>query len=132
MMASAGGTFEVTLGGEDTLHEIDGGPRLAHATGTQRFTGDLQADGAVDWLMCYLPDRSATFVGLHRIDGSIDRRSGTFVMHADGSHDGTGSDGTWTVVPGSGTGGLVGIAGEGSFHAAGGPTVTYVLEFRFD
>jgi hypothetical protein len=57
MMASASGTFEVTLGGEDTLHEIDGGPRLAHATGTQRFTGDLQADGAVDWLMCYLPDR---------------------------------------------------------------------------
>jgi len=132
MMASAGGTFEVTLGGEDTLHEIDGGPRLAHATGTQRFTGDLQADGAVDWLMCYLPDRSATFVGLQRIDGSIDGRSGTFVMHADGSHDGTGSDGKWTVVLGSGTGGLAGIAGEGSFHAAGGPTVTYVLEFRFD
>ena len=131
-MASASGTFEVTLGGEDTLHEIEGGPRLAHATGTQRFTGDLQADGAVDWLMCYLPDRSATFVGLQRIDGSIDGRSGTFVMHADGSHDGTGSDGTWTVVPGSGTGGLVGIAGEESFNAAGGPTVTYVLEFRFD
>lgn len=131
-MASASGTFEVTPGGEETLHEIDGGPRLAHATGVQRFTGDLQAEGAVDWLMCYLPDRSATFVGLQRIDGSIGGRSGTFVMHADGSHDGTGSDGTWTVVPGSGTGGLVGIAGEGSFHAAGGPTVTYVLEFRFD
>ena len=108
------------------------GSLLAHATGTQRFTGDLQADGAVDWLMCYLPDRSATFVGLQRIDGSIDGRSGTFMMHADGSHDGTGSDRTWTVVPGSGTGGLVGIAGEGSFNAAGGPTVTYVLEFRFD
>lgn len=41
-MASASGTFEVAPGGEDTLHEIDGGPRLTHATGTQRFTGDLK------------------------------------------------------------------------------------------
>jgi hypothetical protein len=40
--------------------------------------------------------------GPPRVDGSIDGRSGTFVMHADGSHDGTGSDGKWTVVPGSG------------------------------
>ena len=63
-MPSASGTFEVTPGGEDTLHESGDGPKLTHATGTQRFTGDLQADGAVDWLMCYLPDRSATFVGL--------------------------------------------------------------------
>ena len=53
-------------------------------------------------------------------------------MHAVGSHDGTGSRATWTVVPGSGTGGLAGITGEGSFDAAGGRTVTYALEYRFD
>ena len=131
-MSSARGTFEVTHGGEDVLHETGDGPKLTHASGTQRFTGDLQAEGAVDWLMCYLPDRSATFVGLQRIDGSLAGRTGTFVMHAVGSHDGSGSRATWTIVHGSGTGGFAGITGEGSFHAAGGPTVTYVLDCRFD
>ena len=129
---TAMGTFEVKPDEEHAYHEVTGQPRLTHAGGTQRFSGDLDGQGSIEWLMCYLPDRSATFVGLQRIDGSIDGRSGTFVMNAYGNHDGTGSDGTWTVVPGSGTGGLVGIAGEGSFHAAGGPTVIYVLEFRFD
>jgi hypothetical protein len=66
-MPNANGTFEVTPGSEEAFHEIDEGPKLTHATGTQRFTGDLQADGAVDWLMCYLPDRSATFVGLQQV-----------------------------------------------------------------
>ena len=131
-MPSAYGTFEVTPGGEETLHESGDGPTLTHATGTQRFTGDLQADGAVDWLMCYLPDRSATLVGLQRIDGSLAGRTGTFVMQAVGGHDGTGSRAIWTVVPGSGTNGFAGIRGEGSFDAAGGRTVTYALEYRFD
>ena len=131
-MSKASGTFEVTPGSEEAFHEIDDGPKLTHATGTQRFTGDLQADGAVDWLMCYLPDRSATFVGIQQIEGSIAGRTGTFVMRAVGSHDGTGSKATWTIVPGSGTDGLAGITGEGSFHAAGGRTVSYELEYRFD
>lgn len=131
-MPSASGTFEVTPGTEDGLHETDDGPKLTHATGTQRFTGDLQADGTVDWLMCYLPDRSATFVGLQRIDGSVAGRTGTFVMQAFGTHDGEGSGATWTIVPGSGTGELSGINGEGSFHAAGGRTIEYLLEYRLD
>lgn len=131
-MPNANGTFEVTPGAEDTLHESDDGTKLTHASGTQRFTGDLQADGAVDWLMCYLADGSATFAGLQRIDGSLAGRTGTFVMQAVGSHDGEGSRATWTIVRGSGGGGLAGISGEGSFHAAGGRTVTYVLEYRFD
>jgi hypothetical protein len=130
-MADATGTFEVTPGSEDPLHATEDGPKLTHATGTQRFAGDLEADGAVDWLMCYLPDGSATFVGFQRIDGSLAGRTGTFVMQAAGSHDGTGSRATWTVVPGSGTGGLEGITGEGSFDAAGGRTVTYALAYRF-
>ena len=79
-MPNASGTFDVTPGSEEAFHEVDDGPKLTHATGTQRFTGDLQADGAVDWLMCYLPDSSATFVGLQRIDGSLAGKTGTFVM----------------------------------------------------
>ena len=40
--------------------------------------------------------------------------------------------GRWLVVPGSGTGQLVGIVGEGGFDAPGGPEVGYELDYRFD
>lgn len=39
--------------------------------------------------------------------------------------------GRWHIVPGSGTGQLVGIGGKGSFEAAGGPVVAYELEYEF-
>ena len=131
-MPDATGTFEVTPGSEDTLHAPEDGPKLTHATGTQSFSGQIQGEGSVDWLMCYLPDMSAKLVGVQRIDGSVDGRTGTFVMTAVGSHDGTGSTASWTIVDGSGTAELSGITGEGSFHAAGGSTVEYVLTYRLD
>jgi len=131
-MPDATGTFEVKPGSEDTLHAIEGGPKLTHATGTQTFSGQIQGEGSVDWLMCYLPDTSARFVGVQRIDGSVDGRTGTFLMTAVGSHDGTGSAATWTIVAGSGTGELSGISGEGSFRAAGGATVEYTLAYQLD
>jgi hypothetical protein len=36
------------------------------------------------------------------------------------------------VVPGSATGELAGISGEGRFEAPHGPTATYALEVAFD
>jgi hypothetical protein len=131
-MPNATGTFEVTPGSEDTLFETGDGLKLTHASGTQLFTGEIEGEGSVDWLMCYLPDRTATFVGLQRIDGSLGGRAGTFIMEATGSHDGTQSRATWTIVSGSGTGDLEGITGEGSFDASGGRTVTYVLNYRLE
>ena len=129
-MSNATGTFEITSGSEDAYEETQDGAKLTRASGTQRFTGDIQGDGSVEWLMCYLPDTSATFVGLQRIDGSVGGHSGSFVMQAIGIHDGKQSKATWSVVTGSGTGALAGISGEGSFHAPGGPQATYNLEYR--
>jgi len=82
--------------------------------------------------MCYLPDGSATFTGLQRIEGSIDGHPGSFVIQASGIHDGKQSKASWSIVAGSGTGELAGIRGEGSFHAPGGPQVSYTLEYRLD
>ena len=59
-MTTATGTFEVTGGMDDAYEELDGGIKLTHASGTQTFEGDIEADGAVHWLMLYRPDKSAT------------------------------------------------------------------------
>ena len=104
-MTEATGTFQVTGGGEDTYYELEGGPKLARVSGIQRFTGDVDGDGSVEWLMCYLPDGTARFAGLQRVEG-------------------------W--IAGSGTGDLADLTGEGTFDAPGGPEVSYRLEYRLD
>ena len=131
-MATATGTFDVLSGGETPIEEDPDGVRLTHATGTQRFTGAIEGDGRIDWLMCYLPSGGARLVGLQRISGSIDGRSGTLVIDAVGDHDGKASSASWRVVDGSGTGELTGIRGHGGFEAPGGRTVSYRLDYEID
>jgi uncharacterized protein DUF3224 len=131
-MTKATGSFEVSGGTEDPYDELEGGIKLTHASGTQAFTGDIEGDGAVHWLMLYRADKTAHFVGLQRITGSVGGRSGSFVAAAEGDHDGTGSTITFEIIAGSGTGRLAGIAGQGSLIAMGGPKGTYELEYTLD
>ena len=131
-MTTATGTFEVQPGTEDAIEEAAGGLRVTHATGTQRFSGGIVGDGTIDWLMCYLPTRSARYVGLQRITGTIDGRRGSVVLEAVGGHDGTGSESTLTIIEGTGTGELEGIRGTGGFEAKGGKTVSYRLDYELD
>lgn len=130
-MTTARGTFEVLSGDEDVLQDGDGRPKLTRISGKQRFDGDLQGDGQVDWTMCYLPD-GARFVGLQRFDGTVDGRSGALVLESVGDHDGKASTGTWTILEGSGSGALAGIRGRGSFTAPGGSTVSFQLDYELD
>jgi hypothetical protein len=60
---------------------------------------------------------SAVFVGLERIVGRIGDKTGSFVVQHVGAFDGGSAKGTLLVVPGSGTGDLRGLRGEGSFEA---------------
>ncbi|MGH2662474.1 MAG: DUF3224 domain-containing protein [Actinomycetota bacterium] len=128
-MAIATGTFNVTSMGEETVEKLEGGGKLTRAGGTQTFAGDIEGDGSVEWLMCYLPSGSARFLGLQRITGTIVERTGSIVIEAVGDHDGKESKGTWKVIPRWGTGELSGITGRGTFEAPGGPGGSYSLEY---
>ena len=58
-------------------------------------------------------EESMAYTGFERFTGALDGRQGTFVLR----HVATAVDGdqslSWTVLPGSGTGELRGIRGEG-------------------
>ncbi len=131
-MATATGTFDVLTGDETPIEEAEDGIRLTHATGTQHFSGAIEGDGSVDWLMCYQPDGDARLVGLQRIRGSIDGKTGTVVVDAVGEHHGKASSARWHVVEGTGTGELTGIRGVGGIEAPGGPTVSYRLDYEIE
>src|SRR5438034_433335 len=115
-MATADGTFEITSMGEETLRDLDGDAKLTRANGTQRFSGDIEGEGSVEWLMCYLAGGGASYVGLQRLEGSLEDRKGSFVIEAVGRFDGAASSGSWAVIEGSGTDELEGITGEGRFE----------------
>ena len=129
-MTKATGSFEVLSGNEDAYEDRGEGGKLTHAWGEQKFTGDIRGDGTVHWLMSYGNDKTAHLVGLQLITGSVGGRSGSFVIEAIADHDGKGSRGSWSIVAGSGSAGLVGITGTGSFEAPGGPNATYELDYE--
>jgi hypothetical protein len=131
-MTKASGAFEVLTAAEDPIDELGGGIKRTHASGTQAFSGDIEGDGSIHWLMLYRGDTTAHLVGLQRITGSVGGRRGSFVIAAVGDHDGAASQFAWTVVRGSGTGDLAGIAGTGRMVAPGGRTGSYELEYQIE
>ena len=107
------------LGGGPLL-EADGGSKVTRASVTMAFDGDLEGEGAVEWLMSYDGGSTARFVGLERVVGKVGGRSGTFVLQHIGAFDGETATADLLVVPGSGTGELKGLSGEGTFEAGMG------------
>jgi hypothetical protein len=126
MTAHATGTFKIESWDENTYAEMGDGRKLTQASVTQAFSGDIDGDGAVEWLMCYRPDETADFVGLQRVSGKVGDRSGAFVLQMAGTFDGKVAKADWSVVPGSGTADLDGLRGKGEFSAplGGEPSIT--------
>jgi Protein of unknown function (DUF3224) len=132
MAAQATATFKIKSWDEDRYDELGDGAGLSRASVTQAFSGDIEGDGSVQWLMCYRPDKTADFVGLQRLTGKIGGRSGTVVLTTVGVFDGREARGEWSIVPGSGTGELAGVRGEGGFTAPTGGEPAAQLEYAFE
>jgi hypothetical protein len=131
-MAKAKGSFELASWDEETYEELEDGGKLTRASVTQTFTGGIDGDGAVQWLMSYRPDGTAHFVGLQRIRGTIGDAKGSFVLETIGDFDGKMAKWNATVVPGSASADLKGLTGKGSFGAPHGSTATFELDYRFE
>ena len=129
MSTHAQAKFEVQSWEENAYLELEGDAKLTRASVGQGFTGDLEGEGSVEWLMCYREDKTAEFVGLQRFVGRLGSRSGSFVMRTQGSFDGSEAKGSLTVVAGSGTQELSAITGAGSFAAPLGSTASVELDY---
>ena len=129
MSTHAQAKFEVQSWEENTYVELEGDAKLTRASVGQGFTGDLEGEGSVEWLMCYRADKTADFVGLQRFVGTLGSRAGSFVMTTQGSFDGTEAKGSLDVVAGSGTEELSAITGTGEFAAPLGSTASVELDY---
>jgi uncharacterized protein DUF3224 len=129
MRKQAQATFGLESWDEKTYDEVEGGPKLTRAGVTKSYKGDIEGEGKLEYLMMYRTAGSASFTGLERVTGSVGGRSGSFVLQ----HSGTFEDGiakvTLSVVPGSGTGDLRGMRGEGGFSAGHQPPYAMTLDY---
>ncbi len=108
------------------------GPALVRIRVAETFSGDIEGEGVAEFLQVSVTEDSASFVGLERVTGRIGDRAGTFVLQDAGSLTGATVSGTWFVVPGSGTGQLAGLRGEGGFVAQLGESAEITLDYWFD
>jgi len=122
--------FAIKSWDEKAYEEGDGLPKLTHAHVTKAFTGDLEGEGQVEYLMMYRDDGSATFVGLERFVGRIGPRFGSFVLQRMGVFEGGQAKENYSVVPDSGTGDLEGLRGEGSTSLGHGSEYPFTLEYE--
>jgi Protein of unknown function (DUF3224) len=105
-------------------------PKLTRASVRRTFTGDIEGEGHVEYLMMYRHDGSATFVGFERIDGRIGGKSGTFVLQRIGTFEDGLAKETYAVVPGSGTRELHGLRGDGTSAVGHGMEHPFVLNYE--
>ena len=133
MPAHATAEFKVTNWDESAALDADGGSKVTQASVTMDFEGELAGTGSVEWLMGYDDaGKTATFVGLERVVGTIGERAGSFVLQHAGTFDGAVAKATVDVVPGSGTGELQGLTGSGTLEAGLGEDGVRSIALDYD
>ena len=126
MTETLSATFEIEAWDEQPFDEAVGVAKLTKASVTKAYAGDIDGTSATEWLMAYHPDKSAVFVGIERIKGTIGTRHGTVVLQHVGRFEDGAATATLTVI--SGTEELKGVAGTGELVADPSGRVTLALD----
>ena len=113
MKKVANARFAIKSWDEKPYSESPDMPRLTRASVTKSYTGDIEGEGQVEYLMMYRSDGSASFVGLERVVGRIAGKTGGFVLQRTGVFENGQAKESYSVIPGSTTGELRGLRGDG-------------------
>jgi hypothetical protein len=132
-ISNATGTYKFTSWDEKPYAESDGSPKLTRSVVTNVYDGDLTGEGSSQLLMFYRGEASTTCVGFERVTGRLAGRAGGFVLQNTATFEDGVVRTTWSVVPGSGTGELRGLWGDGGFDfRMGDAEATYHLRYQFE
>jgi hypothetical protein len=119
---------------EKIVSGSENGPRVAYAHASMAYEGVIEGESVCDLLLYYAGEGydsgSTTSPSLERVDGKVDGREGTFIVRHEFTFDAQGITSTFSVVPGSGTGALAGLAGTGTVGGAmGEEKMGYTFEY---
>jgi hypothetical protein len=125
MTLHATSAFIIT-GWEPTTIDDRDGVSLTRTKVSKTFTGDLEGTSVAELLMAGAPlNDSAAYVGFERIEGKLNGRSGSFILHHNAVSAHGEQSATWTIMANSGTGELQGLSGAAHIviDADGGHTL---------
>jgi uncharacterized protein DUF3224 len=107
-------------------------PALTEIQISERFTGDIDGESTVRALQVQRDNKSASQVSLQRFSGKLAGRQGTFALQGSEDVENGKINAKWFVVPGSGTGELSGLRGEGGFEGSFGKGSDGWLDYWFE
>lgn len=131
MKLQATGSFDMQNWDEKAYREVEGLPKLARASVKNVLSGDIEGEGTLEYLFVYTA-AICYFTGMQQVVGRIGDRVGSFVLQESGTFEDGTAKGSWSVVPGSGTGALRGLRGSGSYTAVGKQTPSFTLDYEID
>lgn len=130
MKQSASARFVIKSWDERPYSEGENLPKLTRASVTKAYTGDIVGEGQVEYLMMYRSDRSAAFVGLERVVGRIAGKTGSFVLQRTGVFEDGQAKESYSVIPGSASGELHGLLGDGTSALGHGTDYPFTLNYE--
>ncbi len=107
-------------------------PALMEIHLSETFSGDIDGKSPVRALQVLRDDKSASLVSVQRFRGKLGGREGTFVLQGSEIVENGKIKATWFIVPGSGTGDLSGLRGEGGFEGDFGKGSDGWLDYWFE
>jgi hypothetical protein len=129
MKKVANARFAIKSWDEKPYSEEPDMPKLTRASVTKSYTGDIEGEGQVEYLMMYRSDGSASFVGLERVVGRIAGKTGVFVLQRIGVFESGQAKESYSVIPGSTTGELRGLQGDGLSAVGHGTEHPFTLNY---
>ena len=133
MSQRATGAFDVKVVPQKPDTQVARAANLGRLTIDKRFHGDLDGSSLGEMLAVQSDVKgSAGYVALERVTGTLNGRSGSFVLQ----HSATMTHGTpassISVVPDSGTGELRGLSGKMNISVGADGAHAYEFCFRFE
>ena len=132
MTKTAKARFAIKSWDEKPYSEQPDEPKLTRAAVTKILSGDIEGVSQIEYLMMYRKDGTASFVGLERVTGKIEGRSGSFVLQRTGVFEGGLAKESYSVIPGSATGDLHGLTGSGTTSVGHGMEHPFELTYALD
>jgi len=94
------------------------------------FRGDIEGQSTVEMLSVRSESGAAGYVAVERIAGALHGRSGSFAVLHVGTMAGETQWARWPIVPGSGTGELTRIVGEGRIEISADGAHEFHLDYE--
>lgn len=123
------GIFELTRWDAETYDEQESAT-LSRVHGGKTLEGGIEGTSTMELLMAMAQQGSAAYVGIERVTGSVDGRSGSFVLQHTAVGSTTGGTMSVTVVPDSGSGELRGISGALQIDKHEDGSHSYVFDYE--